>query len=172
MSAEERLRTKATEATGDETIVDVAIFHPRGWAGAMGAGAAAGSALGGDSALGSMAGAAAGGMVAAKVSGAARDLPQSTCVAVAPEKVYLMAHRGATDFAGDVDPPFATLERSQLGVEVHQRALNRVVVLHDGATDESFPFEAPRFGPYHAKAIVQLLLMSPEHLDEAVPSDE
>lgn len=165
MSFEENLRAVAREAAGDDSIVDVAIFHPRGWSGSVGAGAAAGSALGGDSGLGSALGAAAGGMVASTVSGAARDLPTSTCVAITPERVYLMAHRGATDFAGDVDPPFATLDRSRMGVEVHQRALNRVVVLHDEATDERFPFEAPRFGPYHAKALVELLKMAPEHVE-------
>ena len=171
MSAEENLLEAAKRAANDDSIQDVAIFHPRGWSGAMGAGAAAGSSMGGDSAVGSAIGAAAGGMIAAKVTGAARDLPTSTCVAIAPERVYLMAHRGATDFAGDVDAPFATLDRSRLGVEVHQRAFNRVVVLHDERNDERFPFEAPRFGPYHAKALVELLMMAPEHLSDAADAD-
>jgi hypothetical protein len=89
------------------------------------------------------------------------------CVAITPDRVYLLEHKGATDFRGHLESPFATLDRSTLGVEVHQRALNRVVVLHDEATEQSYSFEAPRFGPYHAKALVHLLMMAPEHLDES-----
>lgn len=166
MSFEENLRAAARTATKDDEIVDVAIFHPRGFTAATGAGAGIGSAAGGDSALGSAAGAGVGAYAAMKATGASRDLPLSICVAISPKNVYLMEHRGATDFAGDLDPPFATLDRSQLGVEVHQRAMNRVVILRDEATDEVYPLEAPRFGPYHAKAAVQLLMLSEEHHSE------
>lgn len=163
MSIEENLRADARKASGDEEIVDVAIFHPRGFTAATGAGAGLGSAAGGDSSVASAAGAAVGAYAGMKVTGAGRDLPLSICVAISPDKVYLMEHRGATDFAGHLESPFATLDRSQLGVEVHQRAMNRVVILHDELTDEVYPLEAPRFGPYHAKAAVQLLMISEEH---------
>ena len=93
-------------------------------------------------------------------------MPLSICVAITPDNVYLMEHEGMTDFAGDLKQPFATLDRSRLGVEVHRRAMNRVVVLHDEATDETYPLEVPRFGPYHAKAAVRLLMLSEEHHNE------
>lgn len=166
MSFEEKLTAAAKEAASDDSIVDVAIFHPRGFTGATGAGAGVGSAIGGDSGLGSAIGTAAGAYAGMKAAGAGRDLPLSICVAISPETVYLMEHEGPTDFAGNVKTPFATLDRSRLGVEVHQRAMNRVVILHDQETDEVFPLEAPRFGPYHAKAAVQLLMLSEEHHEE------
>lgn len=163
MSMENDLRVAARATTNDDTIVDVAIFHPRGFAAATGAGAGVGSAVGGDSTVGSAMGAGAGAYIGMKASGASRDLPLSICVAISPEQVYLMEHVGATDFAGDLEPPFATLDRARLGVEVHQRAMNRVVVLHDESSDEVYPLEAPRFGPYHAKAAVRLLMLGDEH---------
>lgn len=163
MSIEENLRSDAKRTAGDDTIVDVAIFHPRGYTAAAGAGAGLGSAAGGDSAIGSATGAAVGTYAGMEATGAARGLPRSICVAVSPEKVYLMAHKGATDFTGDLEAPFATLDRSCLGVEVHQRAMNRVVILHDEASDEEYQMEAPRVGPYHSKALVRLLMLSEEH---------
>ncbi|MGB7860096.1 MAG: hypothetical protein WBM90_06335 [Acidimicrobiia bacterium] len=107
-----------------------------------------------------------------KATGATRDLPLSICVAISPGKVYLMGHRGATDFAGDLEAPFATLDRLKLGVEVHQRAMNRVVILHDEATEDLYPLEAPRFGPYHAKAAIQLLMIGEEHQVENADSSQ
>lgn len=166
MSFEERLLASAKEATGDDAIIDVAIFHPRGFSAATGVGAGIGSAAGGDSDVGSAVGAAVGGVAGMTVSGAGRDLPLKTCVAITREKVYLMEGEGMTDFAADVKAPFAEIDRTHLGVEVHQRAMNRVVVLHDETNDEIYSFEAPRFGPYHAKAAVRLLVMSEEHFDE------
>lgn len=166
MSLEETLLAAAKEASGDDTILGVALFHPRGYTGATGAGAGVGSAVGGDSSLGSAVGAAVGGLVGMKASGAGRNLPLSICVAISGDRVYLMEHRGMTDFAGDVQAPFAVLDRSQLGVEVHRRAMNRVVILHDESTDEIFPMEAPRLGPFHAKAMVELLMLSDRHHDQ------
>lgn len=165
MSLEENLLSAAKEAAGDDSIVDVAIFHPRGFTGATGAGAGFGSAIGGDSGVGSAIGTAAGAYAGMKGAGAGRGLPLSICVAISTEAVYLMEHEGPTDFAGKVKTPFATLDRSRLGVEVHQRAMNRVVILHDEDTDEEYSLEAPRFGPYHAKAAVKLLMLSEEHHD-------
>lgn len=166
MSLEDRLLAAAKGAARDDSIVDVAIFHPRGFTAATGAGAGAGSAIGGDSGVGSAIGAAVGGLAGMKASEASRDLPRSICVAISPETVYLMAHEGATDYAGEVRAPFATLNRSQTGVEVHQRAMNRVVVLHDEQTDRTYEMEAPRVGPYHAKAAVELLMLSDRQHEE------
>lgn len=165
MSAEARLHEAARATTGDETIIDVAIFHPKGYSGKTGSGAAAGSLLG-DSAIGTAIGAAAG--AAAGMAAGSSRLPRSVCVAITPERVYLLKHKGATDFAGDLEPPFATLDRSELGVEVHQRAMNRVVILHDGETDTTYELEAPRLGPYHAKALVRLLMVGPDHVEDPV----
>ncbi len=47
MSFEEKLLDTAMEATGDDSIIDVAEFQPKGTAGTMVAGAMAGSAVGG-----------------------------------------------------------------------------------------------------------------------------
>ena len=47
MSREEKLIQAVIAATGDESIIDVAEFNPKGSAGATAAGAAAGSVAGG-----------------------------------------------------------------------------------------------------------------------------
>ena len=166
MSAETDLLAASRVAAGDDSILDVAIFHPRGFSAATGAGAAAGSAIGGDSGVGSAVGAALGGAAGMGAASAASDLPRSICVAISPERVYLMKHSGVTDFAGDVEPPFATLDRAQMGVEIHQRAMNRVVILIDDRSEETYEMEAPRIGPYHTKAAIQLLMMSEEHHED------
>lgn len=167
MSFEQKLLDAAVAATGDDTIIDVAEFAPKGSAAARGAGAAvgsiAGSEIGGDgwgeaigSALGTVGGAVAGD---AAVS-AGRHLPARICVAATPTDIYLLAMPKVG--VAELDP-FAKLSRDKLGVEVHQRATVRTVVLEDLETGAQFPMEASRLSVYHAKAMVKLLMLDEEH---------
>lgn len=170
MSHERRLRAAAIEATQDESIIDVAEFAPKGSAAARGLGAAVGSiagdAVGGDDgwgdALGKSVGALGGAVAGDAAASAARDLPARICVAASPTDVYLLAMPkiGVSHLA-----PFAKLSRTKLGVEVHQRASVRTVVLEDMETGIQFPMEAPRVNLYHAKAMVELLMLSGTHHD-------
>ncbi len=170
MSHEAKLMAAAVEATGDDTIIDVAEFAPRGSAAARGVGAAAGSLAGqavdddswGEAiagGLGALGGAVAGDATAA----AARKLPARICVAASPTDVYLLAMPkiGVAELH-----PFAKLRRDRLGVEIHQRMSVRTVVLEDTDTGATYAMEAPRINLYHAKAMVELLMLSDEHHDE------
>ena len=178
MSLEKKLLHAAVEATGDETIADVAYFQPKGTSGAMMAGAAIGSAAGGAAggdgwgeAIGRGIGAGAGMLAADYGTAAARDLPPQVCVAVSATEVYLLAMPKVG--VSHVEP-FAKIHRDKLGVEVHQRMSVRTVVLEDLETGARFPLETPRINPYHNKAMVELLMISGEHQvepeDEAAPA--
>jgi hypothetical protein len=172
MSKEEKLMNAAIAATGDELITDVAEFNPKGSAGASAAGAAAGSLAGGATTSGSGWGkslGAAGGMAAGRaLMGIGEDLPPRVCVAVSPDEVYLL---GMNAMGYHVDP-LAKIDRSQLGVEIHQRVSVRTVVLEDLETGHKFPLEVKRLNFYHAKAMVELLMMSEAHQEEEVDNDE
>jgi len=172
VSKESKLMRASVEATGDDTIIDVAEFNPKGSAGASAAGAAVGSlaggaATGGDSwgqAVGS-----AGGLAAGRAAmGLSKDLPPRICVAVSPDEVYLL---GMKAYGYHVDP-IAKIDRHQLGVEVHQRMSVRTVVLEDLESGNQFPLEVKRLNFYHAKAIVGLLMMSDEHHEDEIEDEE
>lgn len=172
MSMEEKLRTAVRAATGDDSILDVAEFHPRGFAAAAGAGAGLGSAVGGsatDSSLGSAVGSAGGAAAGMAGAAAARGLPMRICVAISPDVVYLGEIEGVVGV--DNVSVFAELDRSHMAVEVHGRAVNRVVILEDEKTSHRYEMEAPRFGPFHAKALVELLMLSDAHA-EAIPDND
>ncbi|MCL1598785.1 MAG: hypothetical protein M3094_06355 [Actinomycetia bacterium] len=171
MSKEEKLRKAVVEATGDDTITDVAEFQPKGTAAATGAGAAAGSLAGGGvsgSNWGSAFGAAGGATAGKAMLGIGKDLPPRIAVAISPDEVYLL---GMKAYGYHVDP-MAKIDRDKLGVEVHRRVTVRTVVLEDIETGHRFELEAPRLNFYHAKAMVQLLMMSDEHVEAETAEDE
>jgi hypothetical protein len=172
MSREAKLMKAAIAATGDESITDVAEFNPKGAAGASAAGAAAGSLAGGAATGGNSWGSsigAAGGMAAGRAfMGMAEDLPPRICVAVSPDEVYLL---GMHAMGYHVDP-IAKIDRNQLGVELHQRVSVRTVVLEDLETGHKFPLEVKRLNLYHAKAMVELLMMSDADLEDEVEDEE
>lgn len=171
VSREEKLMKAVIEATGDSSISDVAEFHPKGTAGAAAAGAAAGSLAGGaatDSNWGKGLGASAGATAGKVLMGVGQDLPPRIAVAVSPTEVYLF---GMKAYGYHVDP-IAKIDRDILAVEVHQRMSVRTVVLEDVETGHKFPLEAPRLNVYHAKAMVELLMMSEAHHDEELDDDE
>ncbi len=176
MSREQKLMKAAVEATGGTTISDVAEFHPKGTAGAAAArvaaaGAAAGSLAGGavtDSNWGSTFGAPGGAAAGKVLVGVGEDLPPRIAAAVSLNEVYLL---GMKVFGYHVDP-IARIDRDKPGVEVHQRMPVRTVSLEDLETEHRFPLEAPRLNVYHAKARVELLMMSDEHHDDEVEEGE
>jgi len=171
MSKEEKLMRAVVEATGDDTITDVAEFQPKGTAAATGAGAAAGSMVGGGvsgSNWGSAVGTAGGAAAGKAMLGIGKDLPPRIAVAISPDEVYLL---GMKAYGYHVDP-MAKIDRDKLGVEVHRRVTVRTVVLEDLDTGHRFALEAPRLNFYHAKAMVQLLMMSDEHIEAETTEDE
>ena len=171
MSLEAKLTAAAIELTGDDSIIDVAEFRPKGTAGATFAGAAAGSLAGGAATDGNTWGqafGAAGGVAAGQAAaGMAQGLPFSVAVAVSPDKVYVM---GLPKGFKSIEP-IAVIDREKLGVEVHQRATVRTVVLEDLQTGQKIPPEMPRLNFYHGKALVELLMLSEAHHDEELTED-
>jgi hypothetical protein len=136
-------------------------------------GAGAGSALGDsvtDSAVGSVLGATGGAVAGAAGVAAARGLPMRICVAVSPDRIYLLEIRSKLGY--DDLAMIVAMDRASVDVEVHGRVMNRVVVLHDSATGNTYEMEAPRLGPFKAKDLVALLTDAKS--DEARPlaSDE
>ena len=166
-----RLLEAARATTGDETINDVAEFHPKGTAAATGTGAALGSLAGGQTgsdwgqAIGSTIGAVGGAAARAATS----ELPAQVCVAVSPEEVYVL---GMPTVGVKTLEPIAKIHRSGLGVEVHQRVTVRTVVLEDLETGHKYELEAQRLNFYHAKAMIELLMVSDQHHeDERDPAE-
>jgi hypothetical protein len=146
MSFEAKLLEATKKATGDETITDVAEFQPKGTAGAQAAGAMIGSLAGGAATdgnswgrgVGAASGAAVGGAMA---TGLSEGLPQHIAVAVSPDEVYVL---GMRSFGVKHLRPLAKIDRDKLGIEVHQRASVRTVVLEDLDSGHKIPLEAPR----------------------------
>jgi len=167
MSAEERLMKAVIEATGDDTITDVAEFEPKGSAAARGVGAAAGTLAGGGAtdgnSWGKALGAGAGAIAGEAVVGAHHNLPPKIAIGVSPEEVYLLGMTVGLHMKVD---PIAKIHRSDLGVEVHQRLTVRTIVLEDMATGAKFPLEVGRLNMFHAKSMVELLMLSDHHHDE------
>ena len=162
----------AVEATGDDRITDVAEFNPKGSAGASAAGAAVGSLAGGAATGGDSWGRAvgtAGGLAAGRAAmGLSQDLPPRVCVAVSPDEVYLLRMRPV----GYHVDPLAKIDRDKLSVEVRARLSVRTVILEDHETEYKFPLEAPRLNFYHAKTMIELLMLSDQHHDEEPESQE
>ena len=100
--------------------------------------------------------------------GIGKDLPPRICVAVSPNEVYLLGMKAM----GYHVEPIAKIHRDNLGVEVHQRVSVRTVVLEDLETGHKFPLEVKRLNLYHAKAMVELLMMSDEHHEEETEDEE
>lgn len=89
-------------------------------------------------------------------------------MAISPDEVYLLGMRAM----GHHVDPLAKIHRDKLGVEIHQRVSVRTVVLEDLETGNSYPLEVKRLNLYHAKAMVELLMLSDAHHEEELEQDE
>jgi hypothetical protein len=172
VSKEEKLMRAAIAVTGDDSINHVAEFFPKGAAETSAAGLVAGAAVGGavtggDSG-GSSAGAVGGWAATRAAMGLTRDLPSRLCVAVSPDEVYLLGMKPV----GYHVEPFAEIRRDKLGVEVHKRLSVRTVILEDHEAGYKFPLEAPRLNFYHAKTMIELLMLSDQHHADEVEDEE
>lgn len=177
MSAESRLRDAAAEATGDDSIIDVAEFRPRGSAAAAFGGAAAGGLVGGaverEGSWGSSVGGGIGYAAGREAQARASDMPKYVGVAVSESEVYLLEiPYGFWSKKPEEARAFAKIDRDKLGVEVHQRVNVRVVVLEDLDTGHKFELEAERLNRYHAKALIELLKVSDQHHEPDEPRED
>lgn len=138
----------AAAATGDDTII------------------AGGAAT--DEAWGSGLGATSGVLIGRASVGTTTGMPQRMCIAVSPDEVYLLKMRPL----GYHVEPLAKIDRDKLGVEVHNRIAVRTVILEDLDTGTKFPLEVKRLSSHHAKAMVELLMLSDQHHEEEVEEEE
>jgi hypothetical protein len=150
MSREEHLIASARTSTGDATIFDVGIAHPRGAPAGSGG---IGSVLAGD--VGSIVGdgSAGGSLAADQAAATARGLPHRMCLALTPTHLHVLG-MGATGYDTE---PIAKIELATATVRVTGQVMHRLVSVADDAARTTYAFEVPRINPYHALDLVDRL---------------
>jgi len=171
MSREDKARAAVQALIPDDQILDVALTYPRGVTKATAVGIAAGSAIGFGSdfqGVAAMAGAYAGGKIFSNL----KELPQSFVLAISPTMVYVLGRDKQSDFGGwDTLQPMIKFERRTLHVELQQTLVTLNITLTDTETDSSLELESKRLGTLDVKALLELMMMSEEHLDDDAEDD-
>jgi hypothetical protein len=159
MDLKQKLLDLAREATGDDEIVVAGDFQPKGMTWKVAAGAAAGSvlgdAVGGD--LGQGLGAAAGAM-SGRAAATSGELPPVVILAASPTKLYLLTSNNAKGIVLAkhlllID----TLERDNLSVDMHQKAMVRTAVITDTSTGHEYKLEGRRILFHHMTDMLDAL---------------
>ena len=150
--AEESLKQHGAE----DALLAVGWFYPRGHTAAGFAGGMVGGGIGDE--LGSGTGGV--GTVAGYTAGthgfdAASGLPEKTIVAVSDTHVYLL--EGERDGGTVPGPVFATLDRENLDVKVHQRVNVRVLELIDRESGSTYELEGSRVPMTHSGDVIKVL---------------
>ncbi|MBI4933034.1 MAG: hypothetical protein HY828_04095 [Actinobacteria bacterium] len=158
MSREQSALEAVQALIPDDTIIDVALTHPRGYTKAQGVGMAAGSLMGFGSdfqGVGAVLGSVAGG----KVFGNLKELPQSFVLAISDSTVYVLG-RDSMAVVGHWDHmvKMVKFDRKTLLIDVHQRLVTLEITLTDTEHDVRLELEAKRLGNLGVKAITDLLL--------------
>jgi hypothetical protein len=165
VSREEHAHEAVQALVPDDTILDVALTYPRGFTAAQATGAALGSVAGSGSDFSGV-GAALGTVVGGKLFANLMDMPESIVLAVSETAVYTMGRHTAGLVGGWDDlTPMVRFDRDKLHVDVHQGVVTLEITLTDTEHDVSLELEAKRLGSLDAKAIAELLLLSPRHTD-------
>ncbi|MDP2287189.1 MAG: hypothetical protein Q8M73_01310 [Actinomycetota bacterium] len=171
MSREDKARAAVQALIPNDEILDVALVYPRGVTKAAAVGIAAGSAIGFGSdfqGVAAMAGAYAGGKIFSNL----KELPQSFVLAISPTTVYVLGRDKQSDFGGwDKLQPMIKFERRTLHVELQQTVVTLNITLTDTETNSSLELEAKRLGNLDVKALLELMMMSADHLDEGVDQE-
>ncbi|MDP2014669.1 MAG: hypothetical protein Q8L05_10640, partial [Actinomycetota bacterium] len=77
-----------------------------------------------------------------------------------------------SDFGGwDKLQPMIKFERRTLHVELQQTVVTLNITLTDTETNSSLELEAKRLGNLDVKALLELMMMSADHLDEGVDQE-
>jgi hypothetical protein len=167
MSSEETARTAVQALIPDDEILDVALVYPRGTTRAQGAGMALGGVAGmggGFQGVGMIVGSVVGG----KIFSDAKDLPASFVLAISPTTVYVLGRDTQVLIGGwDKLQPMIKFDRSKLRVEVHQTLVTLDITLVDTEHDATLELEAKRLGSLDVKALLELLMLSDRHLEDA-----
>ncbi len=167
MSREDSALAAVKALIPDDEILDVALTYPRGYTKSQAVGLAAGGAIGFGGDFQGVA-AVVGGMVGGKIFSNLKDVPQSIVLAVSPTTVYVLG-RDTQALVGhwDILEPMLKFDRAHLQVEVKQTLATLNITLVDTEHDATLELEAKRMGTLGVKALLELLMLSDEHVDDA-----
>jgi len=136
-----------------EEVLGAGVFEPRGTSGTMVASAGAGLET---HDLVGMAIGALGVVGAGHATAAVEHQPRWSIVAVTPTRV--LAFEGLAHGMGwKPGQCYATFDRASLGVTVHGRVNEKVMVLEDLTDHRRLELETARFGPQHGTVVTHLL---------------
>jgi hypothetical protein len=172
MSREDKARAAVQALIPDDEILDVALTYPRGFTKSQAAGLAVGGAIGFGS---DFQGAAAvmGGVVGGKLFSNLKDLPQSFVLAISPTTVYVLGRDKQAAFGGwDKLQPMVKFARSTLHVELKQTLVTLNITLVDTESDATLELEAKRLGTLDVNALVELMMLSNEHIDDTADDEQ
>lgn len=166
MSREESARSAVQALIPDDEILDVALTYPRGFTKSQGVGMAVGGAMGMGSDFQGV-GLAVGGVVGGKIFSNLKELPQSFVLAVSPTTVYVLG-RDKQGLVGGWDTlqPMVKFDRDKLRVDLSQHLATLDITLVDTEHDATLELEAKRLGTLDVKALLELIKLSDNHLDD------
>jgi hypothetical protein len=164
MSREADARAAVQALVPDDEILDVALVYPRGRTRSEAAGMLVGGAVGAGSGfqgVGMVLGSVAGG----KIFSDLKDLPPSFVLAISATRVYVLGRDTQAMLGGwDALRPMLQFERRRLHVEVKQTLATLEIALIDTEHDARLELEAKRLGNLDVKALLELLMLSDQHL--------
>jgi hypothetical protein len=166
MSREENARSAVQELIPDDEILDVALTYPRGFTKSQGVGLAIGGAMGMGSDFQGV-GIAIGGVVGGKIFSNLKELPQSFVLAISPTTVYVLGRDEQGPFGGWKSlQPMVKFERDTLRVEISQHLVTLDITLVDTEHEATLELEAKRLGTLDVKALLELMKLSDQHLQD------
>ncbi len=167
MSREANARAAVQALIPDDEILDVALTYPRGFTQSQGVGMAIGGAVGMGSDFQGV-GLAIGGIAGGKIFSNLKELPQSFVLAISPTTVYVLGRDKQGVFGGwDRLQPMVRFDRDTLRVEVSQHLVTLDITLVDTEHDARLELEAKRLGTLDVKALLELMKLSDQHLEDA-----
>ena len=171
MSREDKARAAVQALIPDDEILDVALTYPRGFTKSQAAGMAAGGAIGFGSDFQGVA-AVVGSVAGGKIFSNLKELPQSFVLAISPTTVYVLGRDKQAPFgAWDTLQPMIKFNRATLHVGLQQTLATLNITLVDTEHDATLELEAKRLGTLDVKALVELMMLSNEHLDDSVDEE-
>ena len=172
MSREDNARAAVQALIPDDEILDVALTYPRGFTKSQAVGMAAGGAIGFGSDFQGVA-AVMGGVVGGKIFSNLKELPQSFVLAISPTMVYVLGRDKQSAFGGwDRLHPMVKFDRSTLHVELQQTLVTLNITLVDTANGATLELESKRLGTLDVKALLELMMMSNAHIDDAADDED
>ena len=166
MSREEHARDAVQKLIPDDEILDVALAYPRGFTKSQAIGMSLGGAMGMGSDFQGI-GVAIGGVVGGKIFSNLKELPQSFVLAVSPTMVYVLGRDRQGPVGGwDTLQPMVKFERDKLRVDLSQHVAVLYITLVDTEHDASLELEATRLGTLDVKALLEMLRLSDQHLED------